>query len=94
MKGFDWEEFKKGKVIVHCEKEEIADGFLKQASEHGLKWRDGSALSSTNRYATYEERTCYGVMAVDGSYGMVYCNKYYYENGGYIIVEWEPEENK
>ena len=35
----NWEDFKNGKIAVHCKTEE-AEKFIKQCYKHGLKWRD------------------------------------------------------
>ena len=35
---FNWEDFKNGKIAVHCKTEEEAEKFIKQCFKHGLKW--------------------------------------------------------
>ena len=39
---FNWEDFKNGKIVVHCDTEKEAKKFIKQCYKHGLKWRYGS----------------------------------------------------
>ena len=38
----NWEDFKNGKIAVHCKTEEEAKKFIRQCYKHGLKWRYGS----------------------------------------------------
>lgn len=35
---FNWEDFKNGKIAVHCETEKEAKKFIKMANKNGMKW--------------------------------------------------------
>ena len=38
----NWEDFKNGKIAVHCKTEEEAKKFIRQCYKHGLKWHYGN----------------------------------------------------
>ena len=38
---FNWEDFKNGKIAVHCKTEEEAKKFIQQRYKHGIKWHYG-----------------------------------------------------
>lgn len=66
---FNWEDFKNGKIAVHCKTEEEAKGFIKECYKHGMKWcySDENTTHwddvSEKNYYTYdicEKHICYG----------------------------------
>ena len=64
---FNWEDFKNGKIAVHCKTEEEAKKFIKQCYKHGLKWHYGNEntthwkdVSGTIYYECDNEHIYYG----------------------------------
>lgn len=56
--SFDWTSFKSGKFAVHCDTEEKAREFLKEAGEHDVRWNSGE-ITSKRFIWIYREQTCY-----------------------------------
>lgn len=54
---FNWEDFKNGKIEVHCKTEEEAEEFIKECYKHGISWRR-SCANETN-WKRYKEDTYY-----------------------------------
>src|SRR5574344_566352 len=85
MKDFNWEEFKKGRVAVHCPEEYLAEHFFKQCIKNGINaFSKGKA-----QWCVYKENTCYTTYC-----GWSYCDKNWYENNGYKIIEWKPSNKQ
>lgn len=81
---FDWDEFKKGKIIVHCQTEKEAADFLNKCNLNNIKWADGS---TTNKIQGYNN-SCYRFI----DYGLGFGESEYYGNHEqYKIIEWEIE---
>lgn len=66
---FNWEDFKNGKIAVHCKTEEEAKEFIKQCYKHGMKWCYSNENIthwddvSEKNYYTYDicgKHICYG----------------------------------
>lgn len=83
MKEFNWEEFKdkNNKIAVHCKTEEEAKDFCNQMHEHGLRWCTGQIYLEGTKYNGFKTKTCY-------SNSGRYCNKDYYIENDYKILEW------
>lgn len=85
-KMFDWDKFITEKIAVHCKTEEEAYTF------HSLLFDKGIRTSTTE--STYwnrnKEDTCYDVVGNDF---WCYWNKKYYENNGYIVLEFSDYFN-
>lgn len=83
MKKFNWEEFKdeNNNIVVHCKTEEEADDFCNQMHEHGLRWCTGQTYLEGTKYNGFKTKTCY-------SNSGRYCNKDYYIENDYKILEW------
>lgn len=94
MKEFNWEEFKKDNVAVHCKTEEEAKDFIKVACENDCKWynRDKS-FTNFDVYGCKTTYTC-------GSYKknqLEWCYYNYFKENNYKIYEWSDfmkQENK
>ena len=63
----NWEDFKNGKIAVHCKTEEEAKKFIRQCYKHGLKWHYGNEntthwndVSETIYYECDNEHIYYG----------------------------------
>ena len=86
---FDWDEFKSGKIAVHCDTEEKANAFLKECEGHGLRWGDGAATRENN-WKDYSTETCYccykNILA--------YTRKKYFAENDYTIIEYKIKEEK
>lgn len=83
MKEFNWEEFKdrNNKIAVHCKTEEEAKDFCNQMHAHGMKWCTGQTYLEGTKYNGFKTKTCY-------SNSGRYCNKDYYIENDYKILEW------
>ena len=63
---FNWEDFKNGKIGVHCKTEEEAGEFIKECYKHGLKWCYSNENTthweevSERNYYTYDRHIYYG----------------------------------
>lgn len=85
----DLEEFRKPKVVIHCDTEEKANDLLDYLNEEGVKWNSGKKLMEYNSYINYKEFTCYNY-----EFGCLsYSDIYFYKTLGYEIIEWEIVDN-
>lgn len=50
---FDWEAFKKTKIIVKLDTKEKYDAFMKECDEHGIKWRSGEKATEGDKWSRY-----------------------------------------
>lgn len=91
MKNFDWNEFIKGNVAVHCDTEEKTSDFLKKCHDKGMAWRNGDSLLDYSLWDTHEENTCY--LCCNYNNRISYGDLDYFEED-YKIVEWEIEDMK
>ena len=87
MKNFNWENFKNGKIAVHCDTEEKAKDFLKECEKQGMKWVCGDKATHHTRYKRYKEKTAYK----KDFYGIRYCDYEIYKERGTKIIKWEIE---
>lgn len=83
MKKFNWEEFKdkNNKIAVHCKTEDEAKDFCKKMHEHGLRWCHTDSYIERTSWHICKEKTCY-------SNSGRYCNKDYYIENDFKILEW------
>lgn len=99
MKEFNWNDFKNGKIVVHCDTEEKANDFLRECNKRDFKWRDGTSLICNNYWMFYKENTYY-----INNFELTY-QKIVYLDMGYIskanlkktnaqIIEWEVNKMK
>lgn len=81
---FDWEKFKKteSKIAVNCKTKELADDFLKQCDEHGIKWCSGTR--TTEPMLLHKET--FSCFRADSKMG--WCNADWYVRHGCTIIEW------
>lgn len=56
---FNWEDFKNGKIGVHCKTEEEAKEFIKQCYKHGMKWQCGNGDIATTKWNRDKTRNIY-----------------------------------
>lgn len=56
---FTWEDFKNGKIAVHCKTEEEAKGFIKECYKHGMKWQCGNGDIATTKWNRGKTRNIY-----------------------------------
>jgi len=88
MKEFDWNEFKKGNITIHCKTKSEANDFCRLANTRGLRWdkNEGSNFSrGIEFWEKYKEDTCYRY-SNNGTgcwYGRIDCYKIYCK-----ILEW------
>lgn len=78
----------KGKYVMHCKTKEEAEIFLKYLHSIGRLWSSGDSYLSESYWGKYKESTCYNF-----NYG-AYCDKQYYEEEGYTILEMEDFMDK
>lgn len=86
---FDWDNFRKYKLAVHCDTKEKADNFLKMCHEQGLRWSSGAMLLNCTWWCAYKKYTCY----VCDFCGVYYTGLDEAEECGYEIVEWSHMVN-
>ena len=77
MDNFDWEDFKNGKIAVHCDTEDKAKDFVKECYEHGIKWVT-SAVNKENKtlhtnWKIYKEDTFYFVFKSNLNNKRLFC---------------------
>ena len=85
MKNFNWEDFKNGKIAVHCDTKEKARYFLKKCKEKGFIWNDESDISPNDySWASYKEETTYSM----GEKGIMFGDIDVHENENLKIIKW------
>lgn len=63
---FDWDAFKKTKIIVKLDTKEKFDAFMEECDERGIKWRMGNRATDAEYWSDYKKDTS----VVYGMYGM------------------------
>ncbi|MHB9909252.1 hypothetical protein [Clostridium botulinum] len=95
MGNFDWNEFKKGKVVVHCDTKEKAINFLSECNLQNIKWVDKEDIIPTKCYfEKYETGIGYRFVPFESNeycHGLTYDCLEFYETIGSNIIEWEIE---
>ena len=84
---FNIEDYK-GKYVMHCKTEEEAKTFCKYLHNIDYIWYSGDSYLSESYWDRYKESMCYNF-----NYG-TYCDKQYYEEEGYTILEMEDFMDK
>ena len=84
---FNIEDYK-GKYVMHCKTEEEAEDFCIYLDSIARTWSTGDSYLSESYWDNYKESTCYNF-----NYG-AYCDKQYYEEEGYTILEMEDFMDK
>lgn len=88
---FNIEDYK-GKYVMHCKTEEEAEDFCIYLDSIGRTWYSSDSYLSESYWDRYKESTCYNFNCG------TYCDKPYYEEEGYTILEMEDfmdkEENE
>lgn len=97
MKNFNWEKFKKGEIVIHCDTEEKAKDFLKECNyknaryNKGVYYKGNDSLPDYKSWNNYEKDTCY---QYDLPYKMSCRHLDCYKNkNNYKIIEWKIDEN-
>lgn len=91
MKNFNWEEFKKGNIAVHCDTEEKAKDFLEKCDTKGIKFKvRNRTTEGTNSWKWYEEQTIYCI----NNNKLLYSSYLERRAIGYKIIEWEIDTMK
>ena len=83
---FDWEEFKKGKIAVHCDTEEKAKDFVDKCYEKGISFF--FSRKEETCYSCYREQTCY----IYDCYNLMCGKKQLFIADGFNVIKWETEE--
>ena len=83
---FDWDAFKQGKIVVHCDTEEKAKAFLRECEEEGLKWCSGDKPTYITMWEYAKGKTCYR----HDCKGLAHDSIDYYTRKGYTIVPYTP----
>ena len=87
MKNFDWKEFRKGNLVVHCDTYEKYMDFLHKCKKNNIYCP--LVFEKKESFCVYENNTCFRyntTMLAYGSYN-------YYQCHGYLIVDWETDDN-
>ena len=91
---FNWEDFKSGKIGVHCDTEDKAKDFVKECYEHGIKWE--FSKENETHWKQYKEDTtymCKDYMCRDGYY-LYYGSMHAYDTPDYLNIVEYKEVNK
>lgn len=81
MNTFNFKEWENQNVVMHCSTKEEAEDFCRVMHEAGKKWTNNLSYLKTE-WELYEENTCYSFNR--NTYG----NIQFYNQHGYIILEW------
>lgn len=87
MDNFNWEEFKKGGVAVHCAKDEEVKDFLEECKINNIEV-DESSIKEDRKVLNY--LNCYDFD--DGELDSSYFD--YYSTRNYKIIEWKVDKMK
>lgn len=90
MKNFNWEEFKKGNIAVHCDTEEKAKDFLKECDKNDIKWETGEYTHESTEWNEHKKETSYSHYIKGVVIARLGLNKAL----GYKIIEWEIDTMK
>lgn len=81
---FNWEDFKNGKIAIHCKAEEEAKEFIKECYKHGMKWRYSD--ENTTHWEDIGEKNYY---ECDNEY--IYYGNLDWKVHNAIIVEYKKD---
>ncbi|MCI6692527.1 MAG: hypothetical protein MR510_08630 [Clostridium sp.] len=90
MKNFNWEEFKKGNIAVHCNTEEKAKDFLNECDKNDIKWETGEYTHESTEWNEHKKETSYSHYIKGVVIARLGLNKAL----GYKIIEWEIDTMK
>ena len=90
MKNFNWEEFKRGNIAVHCDTEEKAKDFLKKCDKEGIRWQRGQYTHEFTKWDIFKEGTSYSFFINGIAITRLDLDK----TQGYKIIEWEIDTMK
>lgn len=90
MKNFNWEEFKRGNIAVHCDTEEKAKDFLKKCDKEGIRWNTGEYTHEFTEWNKHKKETSYSHYIK----GIVIARLDLDKARGYKIIEWEIDTMK
>lgn len=90
MKNFNWEEFKKGNIAVHCNTEAKAKDFLKECDKNDIKWETGEYTHESTEWNKHKKETSYSHYIKGVVIARLGLNKAL----GYKIIEWEIDTMK
>lgn len=94
MKNFNWEEFKRGNIAVHCDTEAKAKDFLEKCDTKGIKFKARNRTTEgTNSWKWYKEQTIYCINNNKLLYSS-YLERRARRAIGYKIIEWEIDTMK
>ncbi|HDK7180744.1 TPA: hypothetical protein PTW06_003664 [Clostridium botulinum] len=92
---FNWNEFKKGEIVIHCDTKEKAINFLSECNLQNIKWVDKEYIIPTKCYfEKYETGIGYRFVPFESNeycHGLTYDCLEFYETIGSNIIEWEIE---
>lgn len=89
MKDFNWEEFKKGNIVVHCDTKEKSDNFIELCEKQSIK------VDNVRKFSNYYR--------CDNDYNNWYrCDNKklyhstlkFYTDMGYKIIKWQIDDEK
>ena len=91
MKQFDWDEFKKGYIMVSCETKEKAINFLEECSKNNIYFE--TYHNDKNYWDEFKEYTCYKIDHTTKklNYTSLFCC--YWNLNDYIILNWSDYMN-
>ena len=89
MKNFNWEDFKKGNIAVHCDTEEKAKDFLRKCDRQRFEWESGVPTIACTKWNECKEETSYSFLK-----GIRFARVSEHKLNGYKIIKWEIEDMK
>ena len=86
MKEFNWDEFKKEKIAVHCNTMQGTKDFINKCYENNIDWY-GASKSETLSFLCKHYNPCRYFEFDCHSLG--WDEKSFYSDRGYEIIEWD-----
>ncbi|NFC29216.1 hypothetical protein EXM98_04775 [Clostridium botulinum] len=89
MKNFNWNEFKKGEIVVHCDTKEKAKDFLNKCVSNNIRWADTQHITpDINYFKNCGNGICYRFHNI--VLGLVYETLKYFKDDDHVrIIKWK-----
>ena len=86
MKEFNWDEFKKEKIAVHCNTMQDTKDFINKCYENNIGWHWTSKSETLSFLFKYYDSNRHFDF---DCYSLGWDEKSFYSDRGYKIIEWE-----
>ncbi|HCL4447107.1 TPA: hypothetical protein N2D16_002712 [Clostridium botulinum] len=86
---FNWDEFKKGEIVVHCDTKEKAKDFLNKCVSNNIRWADTQHITpDINYFKNCGNGICYRFHNI--VLGLVYETLKYFKDDDHVrIIKWK-----